>query len=142
MSYDRYWIKVAHIHDVVEQLSEKGQDGSFAVLMFIPPKLSRNNNNDVNLQYSIEFGITGLDWVLLGPRNLKDKNRISIFLKKHGFKVLNFDMNDVRYFRIEEKDISLAGIQIATKFYGLTLDEDIELLIHGFTWDEEFRMRA
>ena len=135
MSFDRNWIKVKQIPEVVEQLKDKGRDSSFAVLMFDPPKLSRNKKNDINLQYSIEYGIIGLDWVSLGPRNIKDKRRIYNFLKQHRYKVLDLEMNNVRYLRIENDDIALAGIQVITEFYGLTHNEEIELLVDGFKWD-------
>jgi hypothetical protein len=63
---------VAEIPGIVGKLATL-KDGSFAVLMF-DSQLS-TGGDAVNLQYSVEHGAVGLDWVLLSQTNVTDKGR-------------------------------------------------------------------
>ena len=63
---------VDEIPSIVSHLATL-KDGSFAVFMFDSP-LSPGGDA-VNIQYSVEQGAVGLDWVLLGQTNIADSRR-------------------------------------------------------------------
>jgi hypothetical protein len=65
-------VSVDEIAAIVSHLATL-KDGSFAVFMFDSP-LSPGGDA-VNLQYSVEQGAVGLDWVLLGQTKLQTKKR-------------------------------------------------------------------
>jgi len=115
---------------IVTKLEKTGHDGSFVVFMFS----LRGNRDDLfpNLQYSIENGRLGLDWVLLAPQNIKDESKLTDFIKGLGFSVLKREMNDVRYLRVEGNGLDNLGVRILRDFYHLKPDAKLELIIEEF----------
>jgi hypothetical protein len=126
-------VTLEQIPAVVAKLQHEGKDSSFAVFMFVP-KTGEPNGVPVNLQYSIENGVTGLDWVLLSPRNIADRKALSTFITNSGYKFSELEANDVKYLRVEGSNISELGVKICREFYRLSSSEKIELLAEGFEW--------
>ena len=118
---------------VVAKLQREGKDSSFAVFMFVPTT-GEPSGVPVNLQYSIENGKTGLDWVLLSPRNIVDQKALSTFITDSGYKIFEREENDVKYLRAEGNGVSELGGKICREFYHLSPKEKIELLTDGFEW--------
>jgi len=88
----------------------------------------------VNLQYSVENGVVGLDWVLLSRRNVADKKRLIAFINAKGFNVSEMEMNNVRYLRVEGNGIEQLGVKIVTKFYGIAPSAPVQFYTEGFEW--------
>jgi hypothetical protein len=127
-------LAVGQIPTAVAQLRAAGKNASFAVFMFAPQGTPANDNTTVNLQYSIEGGVVGLDWVLLAPKNIADKDAVAEFISSRGHSVLQREGNNVRYLRVESGDIQELGVQIADEFYHLGRDAKINLITEGFEW--------
>jgi hypothetical protein len=128
-------VQVNEIPRVVESLRNGIGYPRYAVLMFLP---SDSNDGDfVNLQYSFENGTIGLDWVLLGDRNNADKKAIMAFTKKLGYKFERYEMNKVKYLRIEDieiQELAKIGMKVINDFYGFKPTSKIKLLVEGFNW--------
>ena len=118
---------------VVAKLQREGKNSSFAVFMFVPTT-GEPSGVPINLQYSIENGVTGLDWVLLSPRNIADQKALSSFIIKSGYKISEREENEVKYLRVEGSGVSVLGGKICREFYHLSPNEKIELLTDGFEW--------
>src|SRR5260221_13876184 len=86
------------IPKIINQLQRSPNDGHFAVLMFVPPGYT--DGESVNLQYSIEGGVVGFDWVLIGPRNIADKAKVVELATKLGYRLEEHEMNNCRYLRM------------------------------------------
>jgi hypothetical protein len=127
-------IAVNQIPAVVEQLKANGTEGSWAAFAFSPPGEPTNDQTGLNLQYSVDRGVVGLDWVLLGPRNKADKEKVIGFIKQRKHSVQEKDMNGVQYLRIEDGDISELGVQIAAELYRLGQDGHMGMFTDKFTW--------
>jgi hypothetical protein len=108
------------------------KDGSFAVFMFDSP-LSRGGDA-VNLQYSVEHGAVGLDWVLLGQTNIADKEKVAAFAAQLGHTMTEREMNNVRYLRVEGRELDKLGTSIIVELYGIPRDAQLELITEGFEW--------
>ena len=131
-------VSVGQIPAVVSCLKATGKDSSFVVFLFQPEGRSAHDDDDgVNLQYSIENGRVGLDWVLLAPLNVSDQERISAFMKDRGFAVNAQEMNKVRYLRVEDGPIADLGVQIATDVYRLKPADRINVIVDGFDWKSD-----
>lgn len=128
-----YVIRPNHLPAVVEQLRHTGSEAAWAVFMFRTAIPSAETTDDcVNLQYSFERGVVGLDWVLLGPRNIADKEALTNFIRRRKHKVEVREMNEVAYVRVEDGDINDLGRSIVHDFYGVASDYEMGLLVQGF----------
>ena len=132
-----YPFDVGCIPDLVTQLRSKGTNGSFAVLMFRPPEAMHldNSENDANIQYSMNNNVVGLDWVLMAPINIKDRERITEFFISHGHTVATESMNAATYLRVEDGDLTNLGIQVLTEFYKINSDTNVGLLVNNVELD-------
>jgi hypothetical protein len=120
--------------EIVSKLQRTGRDGSFVVFMF---SIHANRDETLsNLQYSIESGHLGFDWVLLAPQNIKDERPVTDFIKRLGYTLSKREMNDVRYLRIEGKGVEDLGLKILRDFYHLPSETKLELIVEGFDMKE------
>jgi hypothetical protein len=127
-----YTVTARDIPEVISQLQRFGKDGHFAVLMFVPP--GSKDGEAVNLQYSTEQGAVGLDWVLLGPRNIADRTRVSEFASKIGYRLDEHEGNGVRYLRVTGTGIAQLGAKLIGEFYGIGVDSKLDMITEGFEW--------
>ncbi|GEM_PF-3966070 len=119
---------------VVEQLRQKGSEASWVVFMFYTPIPSVETEDDCpNLQYSILDGKVGIDWILLGPRNIADKVQVSQFIASKGHTITEIEMNGVPFLRVENGDVARLGQSIIEEFYRMPVDADVGILLHGFS---------
>jgi len=122
---------VADIPPILAKLATL-KDGSFAVFMFESP-LSPGGDA-VNLQYSIERGTVGLDWVLLGSTNIADKEKVATFAAQLGHPLSERVMNKVHYLRTEGRGLDQLGTSITVELYGVPRDAQLGLITDGFEW--------
>jgi hypothetical protein len=108
-------ILAEEIPSVVQAL-QGDRDGRWVVFAF-HPIAAPGGQDSVNLQYSVEGGGVGLDWVLLSSRNVLDQAPIAKFIASKGFEVSERQMNGVRYLRVEGPGIEALGIAIVAEFY-------------------------
>lgn len=127
-----YSVTASEIPAVVSQLHRSGKDGNFAVLMFVPPGSS--DGEAINLQYSIDGGVLGFDWVLIGPRNIADKAKVNEIASKLGYRLEEREMNKVHYLRVTGGGISELGARIIEDLYKLDPNAKLEMITEGFKW--------
>ena len=125
-------ITAAELPRVVAALVSAGANKSFAVFMFAPPGASADDV--VNLQYSIEDGRVGLDWVLIAPRNIADVERVVEFMHASGFLPTERKSHGVRYLRVEQQGIESLGVKLITDFYRVPASASLDLITDGFEW--------
>lgn len=122
------------IPSVVSRLQRTGRDGSFVVFMFSIP--GNHDETLPNLQYSIEYGRFGFDWVLMAPQNIKDENSVADFIKRRGYSSSKREANDVPYLRVEDEGVENLGLEILRDLYHLPSDTKLELIVEGFDMKE------
>jgi hypothetical protein len=120
------------IPKVIRQLQQSGADGHFVVFMFVLTGASVDQ--DINLQYSIEGGVVGLDWVLIGPRNIADKAKVLELASKLGHQLEERFENNCRYLRLSGDGIAELGARIIQDLYKIAPDTKLEIMTEGFEW--------
>jgi hypothetical protein len=126
-------IRMPQMPQVVAQLAAEGDECAWAMFMFYTQVHSQATDDQcLNLQYSIEQGTLGLDWILLGERNIADQEAICQFARRKGHSVKRGQTNGVRYLRIEGDELAALGPDIAARLYGVNRTTDIGLLVDGF----------
>ena len=86
------------------------------------------------IEYAVANGVIGLEWVLLGDRNIRDKKAVVAFARALGCALLPSKMNGVKFLRYEGPDLVKLGRAIVTDFYSFGPTEKVELLAEGFSW--------
>ncbi len=98
-------------------------DGTFIVLI-----LSDQNKPDqemMNIQYSIEKGVVGLDWVLISPGNMKRADKFRRLIRSLGLHIEEREMNGVSYLRVEDTNLEVLGKQVLQEF-GARADTELD----------------
>jgi hypothetical protein len=128
-------VTVADIPHVLAKVSTATRTPAFAELVFTTP--DRPNPRDaVNLQFSLENGRPGFDWVLLAPRNIEDKASFVAYLKRRGYSFSERTKNGVTYLRIEDGDLAQLCADVVTRLYARPRSEPIDLIVEGFEWGQ------
>ena len=125
-------ISANDLPEVIEHLRSGTGDPRYAVLMFLPKDSTEDDY--VNLQYAVANGVIGLEWVLLGDRNIRDKKAVVAFARALGCALLPSKMNGVKFLRYEGPDLVKLGRAIVPDFYSFGPTEKVELLAEGFSW--------
>ena len=126
-------VTIDQIPDIYQALKSTGSDGSFAVL--IPSPLP-GDEEAVNIQFSIENGSIGLDWVLLSPVNIRDKEQFVALLKSHRASHREIESNGCVYIRTEDRQAPLICQKVLEEMYGVTGKIGVDLIVESFTWSQ------
>ena len=125
----RKTIAVADVGEVFRQISAQGVETSFAVFAI---RTGEDDEDDaVEIQFSVEDGKTGLDWILMSPANIVEKPKVIQYAASKGIEWQEKEMNDWLYLRIEQGDV----VGLCTSLIkGLYQVEQVELKYGGFRY--------
>jgi hypothetical protein len=115
-----------------EALNKIKNDGAFVVFIPGPPRVGESDV--LNIQFSRENGTIGLDWVLLSPVNLKEKETFLEICKRHNVAVKELGENDCKYLRIEDGDIVVLCKEAITSLYPDLQGKCLDLVVEGLEW--------
>lgn len=122
-------ISVSDIGEVYRQLSTQGVETSFAVFIITPSK--SEGNETVEIQFSVEEGVTGLDWILMSEPNKREKQRVTQYALHKGAKWQECEMNNWVYLRIEQGDLVELCTSLIRDLFGV---ESVQLKYGGFVY--------
>ena len=125
----RKTIAVAGIGEVFRQISVQGVETSFAV--FAIRTGEEDEDDAVEIQFSVEDGKTGLDWILMSPANIEEKPKVIQYAASKGVEWQEKEMNDWLYLRIEQGDVVGLCTSLIEDLYQV---EQVELKYGGFRY--------
>ena len=123
----RKTIAVADVGDVFRQISAQGVETSFAVFAI----RTGHEDDAVEIQFSVEDGRTGLDWILMSPANIEEKPKVIQYAASKGVEWQEKEMNDWLYLRIEQGDVVGLCTSLIENLYQV---EQVELKYGGFRY--------
>jgi len=126
-------VKIADIPAIFDKLKATGKDANFVAFCFGASEKS-STDNTVNVQFSIEGGRIGFDWVLLAPQNIRDNDKFVQFAGKLGYKAFECEGNDVKYLRVEDGDLPKLCEATIRDLYSISSDTELDLIPEGFKW--------
>jgi len=127
-------VTVADIPHVLSKVSAASRTPAFAEFVFTTPDRPATNDA-VHLRLSLENGHAGVDWVLVEPRNIEDKDAFVAFAKRRGYSLAERTNNGASYLRIEDGDLAEVCAEVITKLYFRPRAAPMELKVSGFDWD-------
>ena len=129
-------VRPADISRVFRAVASTKKVATFAILTFSTP--DRQTDDDaVSVQFSIEDGRVGLDWVLVGPRNIEDQSRFTLLAVSLGHKPQLKERNKVRYLRVVDGEIPALCAAVVSQLYGLGPTDQMELIVEGIEWNHD-----
>ena len=123
-------ISVSDIGEVYRQISTQGVETSFAVFVIAPPQWDEEDTLEVQL--SVEEGVTGLDWILMSEPNQREKPRVIQYALCKGAEWQECEMNKWFYLRIEQGDLVELCTSLIRDLYEA---EDVLLKYGGFEYE-------
>ncbi len=127
-----FLVRLTDIEGGVKQMRNNGQDDTWMVFLAETLRVSQTTDDrSIALQYSVAHAILGLDWVLLGDRNVADADEIVAFAQAKGHCVEHLSENNVEFLRIEDGDLAALGVEILSDFYGISRAAELGLIING-----------
>ena len=129
-----YEIRIDEILPIGYQLAQENKEGAHTVFIF-EESGKLESDNQVNIQFSIENGKFGIDWVLRAPRNIEEKTKFVEFAKSKGYKVELRKMNGVSYYRVEEGGSLFTLVNLViTELYGIKKEAPVGLVASGISF--------
>ena len=122
----RRTLALEDIGRVYAQISAQAVETSFAVLI-IPTGPEENPE----IQFSVENGKAGLDWILMSPRNIAEKANVVAYAESRGFEWQEKEMNEWLYMRIEQGDLASLCTSLIRDLYQMG---EVELKYGGFKY--------
>lgn len=126
-------LRMRDLPDLVRALEKEGEDGDFAALM-VRAEGKNAPPSGVVIQYSVEQGRVGFDWVLLSPENLQYRERVEDFFRRRGVDLEVRTENDVSYLRSEDVRSAALGQALLNELLQVTDDEALELVAGDMEW--------
>jgi hypothetical protein len=125
-------VRIADLPRVLSQLRTSTSFPAYAMLTFSPP--DNAGPSVVSLQFSVENGRLGFDWVLYQKRNITDQERFLQYAGSAGFSPRQAELNGVKYLRVENGDLVGLSRGILIDMYRVPETAPLELIAEGFEW--------
>jgi len=140
-----YLVEFEDVPGVYESLRDQKVEKSYTTFMV------GTKEKTYNVQFSFENGIAGIDWVLLSPANIADKEKFVGLAKSMQMEVKELEGNGVKYLRIDEsstlpnlsdelpryKAIPLLCMRTLENICNIDPESEIELLTKGVIFGKE-----
>jgi hypothetical protein len=127
-------VALRDVPSILTALSFKKRDGNFAVFLFGANGAPPAATDALNIQFSVEGGEIGIDWVLLSPLNIDTQQRFRSFFGDSGRTVTEREMNGVRYLRVQAGHLGQLLQDFLRQEFGVALDQRMSLIASGFEW--------
>lgn len=127
-------IKLTEIRAVFEKVKAAGKDETFAQFCFgVPDETVKDRA--VNVQFSVESGRVGFDWMLTTEVNRRDRDRFLAMADRLGHHVTEHKAaNGCEYLRVEDGDLVALCRASISELYGLSETATLTLVWEGFDW--------
>ena len=125
----RQLISVEDIGDVFRQISSQRVETSFAV--FAIQTDQGEADGGIEIQFSVEDGRAGLDWILMSPKNIAEKQKVLQYGEARGMPWQEKEMNEWVYLRIEQGDVAGFCTSLIEDLYRV---DRVELRYGGFRY--------
>jgi hypothetical protein len=127
-------VNLGEIPAVFEKIRTTGKEASFATFCFGPVDMPAKGDS-LNVQFSIEQGRIGFDWILISQSNIRDRNKFLDLAQRRGHQATEHKAaNGCEYLRVEDGNLVALCVASMRELYGLPEDGVADLVWQGFDW--------
>jgi hypothetical protein len=119
---------------LVDALKQTGADNSFALFLF--PEKGSSNDLCPGLQFSIEKGKLGIDYLLNSKFNVREKDKFIKFLSELNCSYAIYNVNDCEYIRTEDGFLTKNFQEMLKLMYNVKDDQKMEVELSGFKYSK------
>jgi hypothetical protein len=127
-------VSLEEIPAVFGKVEMAGKDGTFAAFSF---RIADETVKDpaVNVQFSVEGGRVGFDWMLTCEVNRRDRETFLTLAQRLGHTVTEHKgRNNCEYLRAEDGDLAQLCRASIVELYSLPESAEVGLAWQGFDW--------
>ena len=97
-----------------------------------------DDDSTFNIQYSIERGKFGFDWVLTSTDNIAARSKFQAFAESNGYVVETRNGNGVEYLRVEDGgSLFSLGRTVITDLFSMPESGELGLYFQGIEFETE-----
>lgn|GEM_PF-4423537 len=113
-------VKVHQVEALFKALVKAENPPQFVAFVFTPPG-SLASEGALSIQFSLEAGKPGFDWVSFDDRNKMDEQRFMNYASKKGYSMrVSYEKDGDRILRVENGDLAALCSGVMTEMYGLS----------------------
>ena len=120
---------------IVNSLATHGEDWQF--VMFILPQSESSNEQDIAVQFSVEEGAVGFDWLLDNGLGRAHRGKFEELAKRRGWSVTEREEGGIHYLRIQgmsPSDIGQVGKEVLSTLYHIFPNQQVEISEDAPEW--------
>ena len=121
-------VPLDRVKTVYDSLRTTGGESSFAV--FMPGSTA----GAPDIQFSIQNGRIGLDWVLVGDANVRGREGFEKLLDSAEASYRELEMNGVRYVRTEDERAPQLCRRALEEIFEVDPQGSVALIVESFEW--------
>ena len=121
-------IPLHRVSTVYESLRNTGSDGSFAV--FLPESTA----GAPDIQFSVQRGRVGIDWVLVGDASIRGRQAFEKLLDAEEASYREQEMNGVRFVRTEDERAPQLCRRVLEELFEVDPEGSVTLIVESFEW--------
>ncbi len=121
-------VPLHRVGTVYESLRRTGNDGSFAV--FMPGSTA----GAPDIQFSVQRGRVGLDWVLLGDASIRGQEAFKKLLDSEEASYREQELNGVRFVRTEDERAPELCRRALEEIFEIDPQGAVTLIVESFEW--------
>jgi hypothetical protein len=110
---------------IFEEVANSKKEGAFASFAI------GHEKDSINIQFSFEDGQVGIDWVLLGESNIRDKAKYEEYLISKNIQFKQKILNNVSYLRTTEGNLIFICKSILVEMYGVETKDLFDVYYQG-----------
>ena len=111
-------------------------------MVFMPSSRTVAEDDVFNIQFSVENGVTGFDWLPIAPANKRDSHRFEYLVGRLGLEVQERPWDERLAFRLEGPSAPDLCVRVLKDFYNFRDEDELGNVIEGFEWPPASRQEA
>ena len=127
--------RLGDIPAIINSLATHGEDGTW--VMFILPQTESSDENDITIQFSVENGTVGFDWLLDNGLGNAHRKKFEEFARRRGWPVVELEMAGFHYLRIQDlspSQIAEIGKEVLSTLYHVSPTQEVEIQDDAPEW--------